>query len=153
MDAFAISRLAEQPRFLSVVADRVWNAWWRAGGHPLSQIEERLQECFAAETTPMTLVAHDGARFLGTVSLIECDMEVRPQYAPWVAALWVEPKHRTKGIGAALVRAVAEVAFGFGRDPVYLCATPANATFYLKRGWQRIESGVAGLDILSLSQR
>ena len=39
---------------------------------------------------PMAVVAHSDHGYLGSAFLIHSDMEERPQYSPWVAAVWVE---------------------------------------------------------------
>ncbi|MEJ7011468.1 GNAT family N-acetyltransferase [Sinorhizobium meliloti] len=35
--------------------------------------------------------------------MIENDLDDRPQYTPWIAALWVEPDMRRRGIAAKLM--------------------------------------------------
>lgn len=145
-----IAPLGAVPELAGVVADRIWRAWWRDDGFPLSHIAGPVAASLTAAGVPLTLVAHAGGRFLGTASVIESDMAERPDYRPWVAALWVEPDHRRAGIGAALVAAAADAAFGQGFACVFLCATPANAGFYARRGWEPIEADIAGLDIFCL---
>lgn len=150
---YSISDLRDRPEFAAEVADRIWNAWWRADGHQLAFIKGLVDENFASAGLPRALVAHDGATFLGTAHLIDNDLESRPQYAPWVAALWVDEVARKSGIGAALVQAGAEAAFEQGFDTVYLCAKPAVSAFYEKMGWQRIEEGVEGLNVFSMERK
>jgi GNAT superfamily N-acetyltransferase len=107
-------------------------------------------ESFGADLIPTALVAHDGERFLGTVSLIACDEETRPQYTPWVAALWVEPEHRRRGIGMALVSKASDLAFKVGAQRVYLLTRERRLSFYEGMGWLVLEAGApeAGLFIL-----
>ncbi|WP_245458223.1 GNAT family N-acetyltransferase [Mesorhizobium sp. M6A.T.Cr.TU.016.01.1.1] len=149
---FHITTLTEQPRFRQTVSDRIWNAWWRNEGHEFDDIDRRVLQSLGPDTIPTALVAANGERFLGTVSLIDNDMDERPEYRPWIAALWVDPEHRRKGVGAALVRAAVKIAFETGVDTVYLCATPDNTPLYISLGWRQIEQNVAGLNILSLSR-
>src|SRR5690606_15878244 len=92
-------------------------------------------------------VAHRGAEFLGTVSLIASDMDCRPQYSPWVAALWVDEQYRAQGIGKALLEQSKRAAFQAGFRTVYLCATADKHAYYAQRGWQLIEENVDGLNI------
>lgn len=148
---FSISDLRQQPAFRDVVADRIWNAWWRSKGFPLATIARRVTENLASDGLPLALVAHRGEQFLGTASVIPSDMPERPLYTPWVAAVWVEAEQRRQGVGAALVRAAAEAAFAQGFDQVYLCATPGNSPFYRRLGWQQIEVDIAGLNLFSAS--
>jgi GNAT superfamily N-acetyltransferase len=150
--SITISDLSDVPEFAGDVADRVWNAWWREAGVRLPDLRARVDEALAGDGIPIALVAHEGKTFLGTASLIACDMEMRAQYSPWVAAVWVEPEYRGAGIGAALVGAAAMTAFDLGAERAYLCATAANAPFYSRLGWQVIEVDVDGLDILVMER-
>ena len=69
-------------------------------------------------------------------------MEERPNYSPWVAAVWVDPQHRGKGIGAAIVRQAAEQALKRGFETIYLCALPEKSGFYEQLGWRLLERDV-----------
>ncbi len=99
---------------------------------------------------PTSLVAHDGEQFLGTVSLIACDEETRPQYTPWIAALWVEPERRCRGIGAALVNKASELAFRTGAQRVYLLTRERRLSFYEGLGWQVLEANAPEPDLFIL---
>lgn len=141
--------LRKRPEFAPIIADRIWRAWWEPNGYPLSFIEKLVQQNLNDEGIPLALVAHDGGTFLGTASVIVSDLDERPHYTPWVAAVWVEPEHRSNGIGAALVRAGGDAAHALGFDPAYLCALPFKHRFYERLGWRLVEAGVteAGLAI------
>jgi len=98
-----------------------------------------VQESLGAGPVPTSLVAHDGDRFIGTVSVIACDEDTRPQYTPWVAALWVEPDHRKQGIGARLVERAAAFSFRTGAGRVYLLSGAHRRSFYEGLGWSVLE--------------
>ncbi len=100
---------------------------------------------------PLALVAHDSGRYLGSVLLIENDLDDRPQNSPWIAALWVEPEVRRKGIAASLMEAARKEASKRGYGVCYLCATPDNSPYYLARGFAEIESAVSGLNIFTIN--
>jgi GNAT superfamily N-acetyltransferase len=138
----SISDLRERPEFFETVADRIWRAWWSDSGHPPEYIRGRLRENLNAEPIPIALVAHDGAAFLGTASVVASDLKERPRYTPWVAAVWVEPQHRSRGIGAALVERAAGHCFASGIDRAYLGALPALTDFYQGLGWIAVERSV-----------
>ena len=140
---FTISDLRQRPEFLDTVADRIWQAWWRETGHPLDYIAGRLaRENLNAEPIPFALVAHHGPEFLGTSSVIKADLPERPQLTPWVAAVWVEPQARGRGVGAALVDRAALDCFALGVERAYLCARRERAEFYQKLGWIPVERDV-----------
>jgi N-acetylglutamate synthase-like GNAT family acetyltransferase len=140
--SFTISDLRQRPEFFDTVADRIWQAWWKADGHPLDRVSGRLRENLNVEPIPLALVAHEGATFLGTASVIASDLAERPQLTPWVAAVWVEPQARRRGIGAALVNRATQDCFALGMDRAYLCARPQRSAFYEGLGWIPIERDV-----------
>jgi GNAT superfamily N-acetyltransferase len=140
---FTISDLRQRPEFLDTVADRIWRAWWKADGHPLEYISGRLRdENLNADPIPFALVAHHGMTFLGTSSVIKADLEERPQWTPWVAAVWVEENARRHGVGGALIDRATQDCFGLGFERAYLCARPPMTGFYEGRGWTVIERKV-----------
>ena len=81
------------------------------GGYPLEYITGRLRENLLDKPIPLALIACEGTNFVGTASIILSDMAERPQYSPWVAAVWTEPAFRELGVGAALVDRAAQTAF------------------------------------------
>jgi predicted N-acetyltransferase YhbS len=137
-----ISDLRQQPAFFDAVADRIWRAWWKERGFPASTITGRLQENMTPSPIPFALVAHRGDTFLGTSSVIAADLKERPQYSPWVAAVWVDPKYRMQEIGSALVARAVDDAFALHFRRVYLCAEKERRRFYTRQGWQPIEENV-----------
>ena len=148
---YEISDLKTRPHFLDDAADSVWNAWWRQDGHELDFIKGLFEESLTAETIPAALIAHDGSAFLGTVSLIDIDMEARPQYTPWVAALWVDEQQRSHGIGSALLKAATEKARDLNFSEVYLCAEANKHDYYAARGWVLIEENIDDLNIYRIA--
>ena len=139
---FVISDLRQRPEFFDAVADRIWRAWWKPSGYPLDYIIARVRENLLDKPIPLALIACEGANFLGTASVILSDLEERPQYSPWVAAVWTEPTYRERGVGAALVDHAVEAAFAVGFARVYLCAVQGRRDFYLRRGWTQIEEDI-----------
>ena len=139
---FTISDLRQCPEFFDTVAKRIWQAWWEANGTPLDYISGRLRENMEATPIPFALVAHDGATFLGTSSVIASDLAERPQLTPWVAAVWVEEQARRHGVGAALVDRAAQDCFALGVGRAWLCARPGMSGFYEGLGWTPIERDV-----------
>jgi GNAT superfamily N-acetyltransferase len=139
---FTISDLRQRPEFFDTVADRIWRASWKESGTPLEYISGRLCENMNAEPIPIALVAHNGAEFLGTASVIASDLEERPQLTPWIAAVWVEPQVRVRGIAGALVERATRDCFALGIARAYLCARPALSSFYKRLGWIPIERDV-----------
>ena len=138
----AIADLRDCPHFFDIVADRIWQAWWKPHGHPLDDIRCRLRENMTPSPLPLALVAHQGGQFFGTASVIASDLAERPQFTPWIAAVWVEPEARHRGLGAALVDRATQACFDLGVARAYLCARAERHSFYERLGWARIESDV-----------
>jgi predicted N-acetyltransferase YhbS len=149
MSRAAISDLRDEPHFADAVAERIWRAFWQKDGHPLELLKRLVQHNLEEGPIPTALVAHEGERFLGTVSIIANDEESRPQYTPWIAALWVEPEHREQGIGALLVERGVEFAFRTGARRVYLLSGPQRRPFYENRGWSVVEVLEDGMFVLA----
>jgi GNAT superfamily N-acetyltransferase len=91
---------------------------------------------------PLALVAHDSSTFLGTASVIASDLDERPEFTPWVAAVWVDVSARGRGVGAVLVDAAARACFALGFQRAYRCARVRMTGFYQRLGWTLIERRV-----------
>jgi predicted N-acetyltransferase YhbS len=152
LQTFQISDFREHRRYGPTIADRVWNAWWRNAGHPVSDIERHIIEMADASPLPMAIVAHNDNGYLGSAFLIHSDMEERAQYSPWVAALWVEAAERKRGVGRALIGEAAKTAGSLGYRAVYICCRPELERFYSGVGWRIIEqaAGARRLSVLKL---
>jgi GNAT superfamily N-acetyltransferase len=145
-----ISDLQARPEWADTIASRAWNAWWTDSGVSLSEYRAHLDPMIEGDDIPLALVANEHERYLGSVLLIENDLDDRPQYSPWIAALWVEPEVRRNGIAAKLIEAARYEARRRGYGQCYLCATPENSPYYLARGFEQIESDVSGLNVFRI---
>jgi GNAT superfamily N-acetyltransferase len=141
---YDILDLRDAPRFFGDVADRLWRAWWEPYGKTLADVEAALQAVVSATDYPFTLVAARGGRFLGTVTSITDDIDARPDLGPCLAALWVEPEARGRGIGDVLAAVLMQRLSASGFEHVYLSAKPRMRPYYLARGWSMIESDIDG---------
>jgi GNAT superfamily N-acetyltransferase len=113
----------------------MWRAWWQPKGHSLSQVSAGLTNMLKdGNQFPFGLVAHKDELFLGSTLGIASDLEERPDYTPWVAAVWAEPEHRGKTIGRTLVTFAAEACFAHGFRRTYLCFSPRLRNFYVRKG-------------------
>lgn len=146
-----ISNLSDRPEFFDSVADRIWRAWWKPHGVPLAYITARMTEGLASGVLPRAFVADVGGVFAGTASVIASDLDERPQYTPWVAAVWIEPEFRSRRIGRKLIAHAASYALSTGVQEVYLTARPLRRSLYEELGWRVVEEGVGDLDFTVLS--
>jgi predicted N-acetyltransferase YhbS len=90
---------------------------------------------------PCAWVAFADATPVGSVSLIEHNMDTHQELTPWLAALFVLPSHRGRGIGTALVRRCEEEAWATGANRMYLYTSPARH-FYARLGWSTLAEDV-----------
>ena len=150
MRTFQISDFRDQQRYGAIIADRVWNAWWRHADHPIDDVERHMIEMADDRPMPMAVVAHNQHGYLGSAFLIHSDMEERPQYSPWVAAVWVEASERRRGVGQALVGEAAKIAGSLGYGAAYICCRPELEGFYSRIGWKVLEqaTGAKRLSVL-----
>jgi len=76
---------------------------------------------------------------VGTISLVEYEMDIRTNLNPWVTAVYIHPDYRNRGIGSALVRHIETVAIELGVENLYLF-TPDKQRMYATLGWKVIEN-------------
>ena len=144
--------LKERPEFFDVVADRIWNAWWKPSGAKLADVEAALTDVVSSDVFPFTLVGVEREAFVGTVTCIATDIEARPDLGPCVAALWVEPGGRGQGMAERLVDAALLRLHAAGYKHAYLAARRPLRSYYSGRGWALAEEGV-GADQLDVFNR
>lgn len=148
---YQISDYRNHQVFGPVIADRIWNAWWKDAGLNLSDVTHHLTEMVAGHSLPIALVAHDEGSYLGSTFLIDCDLDERQQYKPWVAAVWVEEGERKRGVGRSLVEAASKTAAELGYPISYICCHQELEPFYTAFGWSVLEHGVGPHKLTVLS--
>jgi N-acetylglutamate synthase-like GNAT family acetyltransferase len=89
---------------------------------------------------------------VGLASLVVCDMGTRPDLSPWLAAVYVLPAFRRRGIATALVTHVLVQAWWFGVRQLYLW-TDSAASLYSRVGWRPLaEEPYKGKTVLVMVQ-
>ena len=128
-----IVSLEERPDALPVVASWLWHEWGRRKGRTIAQVTARLTNRPASgfEQTFVWL-NHDVP--VATASLVEADLESRPDLSPWLAGVFVNPPFRGRGHAAALVRRIEDFARARGVETLWL-HTEHAAGLYAKLGW------------------
>jgi predicted N-acetyltransferase YhbS len=118
--AFDIVHLLERPALRPAAAQLIYDEFWvgKAGYSP-AYFEGRLSEAADPGQLPLSLVACEGDRFLGTVNLIDSDDDQRRHLWPWLAALAVVPGVRGRGIGTRLVKRLLAEGARLGIDCVH----------------------------------
>jgi GNAT superfamily N-acetyltransferase len=134
-----ITYLANHPEHVSTVAQWVMDEWGHEfPGTTLESLEEKFRGHLNRNAIPLTLLAMDGDRPLGTASLVFHDMKDRQDLSPWLAAVYVLPEQRGRGIGAKLVKSVELLAANLEVEKLYLF-TPDQESFYIRMSWSVLE--------------
>ncbi len=135
-----IEQLPERADLLLTVAGWIYNEWWtEVEGASVGTLTDLLRAHLTADQIPMTLVASLEGCPAGTATLLAHDVETEewPDLSPWLAALYVMPEYRRRGVGAALIKAIVEKAGLLGVAMLYL-STVGREEFYADLGWQVI---------------
>ncbi|SUW62441.1 Predicted acetyltransferase [Buttiauxella agrestis] len=110
--------LFQKPQYAEQVTDWIWQAFGTPDSRDFfasivatSQREGEL---------PLTFVAVEGNKLVGTVGLWRCDLISRQDFYPWLAALYIDENQRGRGLGAMLQQHVIEHARTLGYPQLYL---------------------------------
>ncbi len=87
---------------------------------------------------PRVLIAEWQGTVVGTASLLETDIEARPDLAPWLGCVYVHPEHRRQGIGGLLVERAEQLAESLGIRSLRLF-TSTSHKLYERGGWAVVE--------------
>ena len=88
---------------------------------------------------PQWYLLLDGETIAGGAGVIENDFHDRPDLAPNLCALFVEPEFRGRGLARALLDAVRADLAGMGVETLYLVTD--HTEFYERCGWQFVGWG------------
>ena len=114
-------------------------------GHAAERDVRSLYEGILADADQRLLVAEDGGRLVGSAHLMVLRHFGRSlSRSGVVEGVVVDPAYRRAGVGAALMRAVAEAARRAGCYKLALTSNLARADahrFYSRLGWKRSHYG------------
>ena len=130
----AVDFLSNHREHAKTVSLWIHEEWGRMSGRDRTTEVARTRARLNDDRIPLCLVAMDGGVCVGTISIYTSDLSSRPDLAPWLAALYVAPDRRNRGIGGALIRRLLEVARGLGIRKLYL-HTETAAEYYRRKGW------------------
>lgn len=131
-----VTNLLERPEVIPTLAEWHHQQWGHlAGARTQQQRAARMQEHLQPDSIPATFVVWHNNHPIGSASLIANDMDVLPEWIPWLANVFVLPEYRRQGIGALAVERVAAEASYLGYPRLYLY-TLDQMHFYQTLGWQ-----------------
>lgn len=140
MKDIQIENLQEHTDLIPLLAKWHFQQWGALTGASSEQDYQKLICKYASsQKVPTTLLAIENNKTVGSVNLIESDLEIRSELTPWIAQLYVIPEKRSRGIGSNLVRAAIDRAIEFGFDTLYLYTSGTLPFFYESLGWKTRE--------------
>jgi len=142
----------ERPDLVPIVADWLWNAFWRPGGHSLDDTLQAVSRSVGVQPMPRTFVLLLGDRPVGTASLVAHDLDERPDLTPWLAGMFVEPDVRGRGYAGHLIAAVEAQARTAGIATLWLY-TKAAQRVYARAGWRTVDTVQHGGKPFALMRR
>lgn len=134
-----IHPLYAAPQHASCVTEWLWRAFG-ADALPRAFFASIVEHSQTPGALPITFVAVEGERLLGTVGLWRCDLISRQDLYPWMAALYVAPEARGQGLAGKLQLHVIGYARAQGYTELFLYS--ACRDFYERFGWQYIGEGL-----------
>ncbi|HCZ9099638.1 TPA: GNAT family N-acetyltransferase [Klebsiella michiganensis] len=134
-----IHPLYAAPQHASCVTEWLWRAFG-ADALPRAFFASIVEHSQTPGALPITFVAVEGERLLGTVGLWRCDLISRQDLYPWMAALYVAPEARWQGLAGKLQQHVIGYARAQGYTELFLYS--ACRDFYERFGWQYIGEGL-----------
>lgn len=144
-----IVSLSEAPDHFWPVAQWIYDQWWATPDNSVQVVSEQLKEHLADHPLPCTLVAVVGDQPVGSLCLLENAGPTRPAIAPCLAALFVLPEFRHRGVATRLLEAGYAKAKAQGVSRVYF-TVPEQEDFLARRGWQVLEPAVGSQTLLVL---
>jgi len=133
-----IDFLANHRQFVNTVA-RFWCLEWGSdkSEQGIEKIKERILHKLNTDKIPLILIAFTGEKCIGTVAIVEDDLEKRPDLTPWIASVYIEQNHRGHGIAKLLVEGAMRKAKALGVKVIYLHTETAHG-LYEKMGWKHL---------------
>ncbi|MGE8289039.1 MAG: GNAT family N-acetyltransferase [Stenotrophomonas sp.] len=118
-----------------------------------AEAELRAQQ---RDAIPCSWLVEDGQGWLGSVSLLHDDHEQIRGWSPWLASLYVQPRARGMGVGAALVRHCVAQAAALGVPTLYLYCEAPMVPWYQSLGWRvhaELQLGPLAITVMEIRTR
>lgn len=148
-----VQQLSACPAHLTAVGTWIYTQWWSRAHESPEVVFALLRTHVVPDRVPFTLVALADGLPVGSCSIIENDCVHRPQLAPWVAAVYVQPTLRRRGVASALLQEAAAIAARTGIEALYIDCLAATAPVYARNGWNVHEREVGDPDSVVMVRR
>ena len=141
-----LKQLSECPEHLLAVGSWIYEQWWKRSNNSVEVVLRWLRCHTEKDRVPFTVVALAEVNPIGSCSVIESDCVHRPQYTPWVAAVYVKPEFRARGVASGILREAARIAARAPVEGLYIDCLEKTAPVYEKSGWRILEREVGDKD-------
>ena len=134
-----IAPLSDYMEFVDEIAQLHQAEWAHLSS--LQTVKDRknaLENAAGREGVPSIYIAYENNEFIGSVALIEHDLDTHLELSPWLAAVFVKEKWRGQGIATLLVSHCEAEAKRIGVKELYL-STEFATQLYANLGWRAIE--------------
>jgi GNAT superfamily N-acetyltransferase len=148
-----IKQLSECPEHLDAVGTWIYEQWWRTPDNSPEVVLSLLRTHTEKDTVPFTVVALENKIPVGSCCVIENDCAHRPQYTPWVAAVFVKPDKRHCGIASRILQEAVRVAERGHLTGLYIDCHVNTSPVYEKNGWTVLEREVGDKESVVMLQR
>ena len=141
-----VKQLSDCPGQLTAVGTWIYDQWWRKRCNTPEIVFSWLRAHLTKDKVPYTIVGFADGTPVGSCCVIENDCPHRQQYSPWVAAVYVKPEMRKRGIASMILQEAAVVASRINVDGLYIDCLATTAPLYEKNGWTIYERVVGDKD-------
>lgn len=140
MSQLIFDYIGHHPQHIPTIAEWHQQQWHHISPHLTTELRIQQYASYASGASiPCCIIALIDGRPAGSASLVEDDMETRPDLGPWLASVYVDSPYRQQGIASQLIERLLEIARQCYIPRLYLF-TPDQRDFYARRGWQFMES-------------
>lgn len=98
-----------------------------------------IEHSMVKDKLPLTFVAVDNGKLLGTAGIWRGDLLSRQDLYPWFSALVVNPEYRNGGIGIKIQNHILEYCKAKGFKEIYLYTDLVG--YYEKNDWSKFDTG------------
>ncbi|WOX06855.1 GNAT family N-acetyltransferase [Microbulbifer pacificus] len=127
--------LSEMPQAIETLARWHYSEWQHLyPGETQGDFEKDLRASMAVNVIPSTFVAVDKGNVIGSISLLERDMDISESWTPWLANLFVHQDYRQQGVGKQLIEYLTRFCSVNSINHLYLF-TPDSRSYYQTLGW------------------
>ncbi len=134
MGEVSVELLADHMALSRVIGKWHWDEW---GAEDPGGSAELWAHALVAQAgrgqVPTFWVALLDESPIGSVALVEHDMDTREDLTPWLGGLYVTPGFRRRGVGGRLIQTCESAAAALGYRTLYLHTVVPD--YYARFGW------------------